>query len=43
MKIVIPAEYRDLFTEDIMTLEDILEVVKELNNEIDRLKEREEN
>lgn len=43
MKIVIPAEYRDLFAEDIMTLEDILEVVKELNNEIDRLKEREEN
>ena len=41
MKIVIPEEYRDLFTEDIMTLEDILEVVKELNNEIDRLKERE--
>lgn len=43
MKIVIPSEYRDLFSEDIMTLEDILEVVKELNNEIDRLKEREEN
>ena len=42
MKIVIPSEYRDLFTEDIMTLEDILEVVKELNNEIDRLNEREE-
>lgn len=42
MKIVIPTEYRDLFSEDIMTLEDILEVVKELNNEINRLNEREE-
>lgn len=42
MKIVIPAEYRDLFVEDIMTLEDILEVVKELNNEINKLNEREE-
>ena len=43
MKIVIPTEYRDLFSEDIMTLEDILEVVKELNNEINKLNEREEN
>lgn len=43
MKIVIPSEYRDLFSEDIMTLEDILEVVKELNNEINKLNEREEN
>ncbi len=42
MKIVIPSEYRDLFSEDIMTLEDILEVVKELNNEINKLNEREE-
>lgn len=42
MKIVIPSEYRDLFSEDIMTLEDILEVVKELNNEINKLNESEE-
>ena len=42
MKIVIPVEYRDLFSEDIMTLEDIFEVVKELNNEINKLNEREE-
>lgn len=42
MEIVIPKEYRYLFSEDIMTLEEILEVVEELNKEIDRLKEREE-
>ena len=42
MKIVIPNEYRHLFSEDIMSLEEIFEIIEELNRQIDILLEREE-